>query len=221
MLTDPDEGGQKTTTAGGRGRKTMNTMCWRSLPGSREGIPGRVYGSGMLLLLALTPAVQAANMTVTQTLTAGTCTLDSTASQGLTLNAVSQDVFKTSVKDTTSGATFAVKATCDGAPNPNQTNIIRVSGIPDTGDTTKTLFKNTAASGAAKGLGFVLTNDTDGSGTPLPSDGTGSVSLGLKGGNANGQHANFYVMPSRGSYTYANVTAGALSSTLTFTWDLK
>lgn len=184
-------------------------------------------GAGMLLSLVLvSPAQAGSSIVVTQTLTKGTCTISSSAAQsGITLPDVQQTTFNSNDirigKGT--GQTFSVDLTCTGAPNPSDTNVLKVSGTADVADGSGQLFKNlSAGNGAATHLGFLLSaNDTDGSGTLLSSAGTTLVDVGGAGDNVDSRSVNFFVMPSRGNYAYKDVTAGTLTTTLSFDWDVR
>jgi len=196
----------------------MNERTWQWLAGS----------AGMLLSLALASPAQAgsAAMVVTQTLTKGTCTIDSTATAGIALGDVKQTVFDSNdiAAAKSAGQTFAVNLNCTGAPNPSDTNVLKIGGTADGADGSHKLFKNLSTGGsAATHLGFLLTaNDTSGTGVPLDTSSLPvSVDVGGAGDNVDGRAVNFYVMPSKGNYAYKDVTAGALTTTLTFTWDTR
>ncbi|WP_193163821.1 fimbrial protein [Enterobacter ludwigii] len=195
----------------------MNKCLWWQLATS----------AGMLFSLALISTAEAWNSTivVTQTLTKGTCTIDSTAINGITLPDVRQAVFNsTDIKIAKSeGAKFTVNLKCDGAPNPSEQNILKVTGTADMADGSGKLFKNlSAGSSAATHLGFLLTTGSDGSGTPFDTTSLPiSVVVGNAGDNVDGRKVDFYVMPSKGNYNYTDVTAGALTTTLTITWDTR
>ncbi|MEH4990233.1 fimbrial protein [Enterobacter asburiae] len=184
-------------------------------------------GAVMLFTLLLTSRAQAGSaITVTQTLTQGTCTISSSAAQsGVALPDVMQTEFNSNdikaAKD--KGATFSVDLACTGAPNPSDTNVLTISGTADTADGSGNLFKNlSAGSGAATHLGFVLTQDSDGHGTPLATSALPvSVDVGGAGDNVDSRSVSFFVMPSKGNYAYGDVTAGTLTTTLSFAWDVR
>jgi type 1 fimbria pilin len=204
--------------------------CGQSFRQTPSGGAGRYYAAltgGVCLLLMLSQPVQAgSSMTVTQTLTAGTCTVSSdAATNGVVLPVVNQTEFNASdIKVAKNfGQTFSVDLKCTGAPNPSDTNILKITGTADTTDGSGKLFANTSSGAdAATHLGFLLiNNDTDGSGVPLDSSGTVSVDVRGNGEDVDGQSVDFFVMPSKGNYAYSAVTAGTLTTTLSFDWDIR
>ena len=184
-------------------------------------------GAGMLLFLApLPPALAGSSITVTQTLTAGTCTISSPAAQsGVALPDVGQTTFNsTDIKSAKGkGDTFSVVLSCTGAPKPSDTNVLKISGTADTADGSGKLFRNLATgNGAASHLGFLLTQDADGSGTPLTTSSLPvSVDVGRAGDDVSNRSVSFFVMPSKGNYAYKDVAAGTLMTTLSFEWDVR
>ncbi|HEJ7994296.1 TPA: fimbrial protein [Serratia liquefaciens] len=183
--------------------------------------------AGMLFFLApLSPALAGSSIMVTQTLTEGTCTISSSAvKSGVALPDVGQTAFNSndikSAKD--KGDTFSVDLSCTGAPNPSDTNVLKISGTADTADGSGKLFKNLATgNGAASHLGFLLTQDADGSGAPLTTSSLPvSVDVGGAGDQVSNRSVSFFVMPSKGNYAYSTVTAGTLMTTLSFDWDIR
>jgi type 1 fimbria pilin len=194
-----------------------------------------VWSPGAFLLTAvvalsgpiLAPDAGAATQTLTlqDTVTAATCTVSAPGT--LPLPTVNVSLVTGAKPDPAAGKTFDVKVDCTGATAPGK-GVIDIWGDKvdaTSGDTTLFANQDSSAS-AAKGVGFVLTNDGDGSGTLLQASttqgGANGTTVQVYAKNAPlkaTQNVPFYVMPYRGGNVKDDVRAGTLSTTLHFDFE--
>jgi hypothetical protein len=148
---------------------------------------------------------------LTDTVTSVTCDVSVPAT--LALDSMSVGTVTGSSPDKSTGKTFNVTLNCPGGAAPGASTV-GVWGTPDATGNYSTLFKNEDTSaGAAKGVGFVLTNSTDGSGALLKAVGSQATSTRVVAGKKN---IPFFIMPYRGGYGVSAVKAGTLKATLNF-----
>lgn len=181
----------------------------------------------LLTLLAMSRGAHSANppavdVTYTITTVAPTCEIERKDTNGatLTLNNVPLAAFSSSVtpaKSSGKAITLNLK-NCAGVGG-SQVPAIKVWGDRDNVGTSTTLYRG--ATSQAKGVGFVLTNDKTGDGTPLTA-GTQAkpTKVNVPGANGttlpDGKTVDFFVQVSRDSFSAAQVTSGALTAALHF-----
>ncbi|HEJ7994297.1 TPA: fimbrial protein [Serratia liquefaciens] len=157
-------------------------------------------------------------LTLTETVTSVTCDVSVPAT--LALDSMNVGTVTGSSPDKSTGKTFNVTLNCLGGAAPGASTV-GVWGAPDGTGSYTTLFKNEDTStGAAKGVGFVLTNSTDGSGALLKAAGSQATATRVVAGkaadNLDKRNIPFFIMPYRGGYGVNVVKAGTLKATLNF-----
>ncbi|WP_193163823.1 fimbrial protein [Enterobacter ludwigii] len=162
-------------------------------------------------------AAEDKQMRLTYSVKSVTCDVDVPPS--LTLNSMNVGMVTGASPVKATGMKFNVTLHCDGGAAPKGSSV-GVWGTPDITGNYAQLYKNeNTGPGAAAGVGFVLTNDSDGSG-PLLKAGTKAaptvVVAGKVGDTLDSKSIPFFIMPYRGGYSASVVEAGTLKATLNF-----
>ncbi|MEH4990232.1 fimbrial protein [Enterobacter asburiae] len=202
-------------------RKMKYVVCFSRLAGMVTAV-GITTGV-MSLPQAHAAAAPDKVLTLNETVTAVTCDVSVPAT--LALDNMNVGSVTGTSPDKSTGKTFNVTLNCQGGAAPGGSTV-GVWGTPDNTGSVTTLFKNLDTSaGAAKGVGFVLTNSQDGLGGFLRAAGTQAnatrVVAGKQGDNLDKKTIPFFIMPYRGGYGVSAVKAGTLRTTLNFDfqWD--
>ncbi|MEG5532069.1 fimbrial protein [Enterobacter ludwigii] len=215
------------------------TQRLQQQPAGRRACSRKARGGGRLCALAglmitagmvaggMTPSPAHAaadqSLTLTESVTAVTCDVSVPAT--LALDNMNVGAVTGTQPDKSTGKTFSVTLNCQGGAAP-QASVVGVWGTPDAAGSYTKLFRNEDVSaGAAKGVGFVLTNSTDGSGTLLVAAGSQAVATtvpaGIAGESLNNKTIPFFIMPYRGGYGVTAVKAGTMKATLNFDFQWK
>lgn len=162
------------------------------------------------------------DITYTITTVAPTCEIERKDTNGavLTLNNVPLAAFSQSAAPAkSSGKTITINLKNCAGVGGGQVPAIKVWGDRDAIGTSTTLYRGGGSQ--AQNVGFVLTNNTTGDGTPLKAGTQASPTIvNVPGANGstlpNGKTVDFFVQVSRDNFQPAQVTSGSLTARLHF-----
>lgn len=176
---------------------------------------------GVMLAIGGAQAASPPSITATYTVTtqAATCDLKLNTGSTVALGDVRQTAFQSSATPgTTQGKVITLQLiNCAGTGG---TKVPKVSVYGDRdGVTDATLYRKSTS--VAAGVGFILTQDNTGKGTPLTAGTQTSPTKvrvpGTDGStNPNNKTIDFYVQASRGTQAASGVTSGTLTTSLHF-----